>query len=129
MESSNFRRNFSLFWHISRCIVINKTGNSFEIVSKLSFFFDRQPNFVLKQTFSKKKLHAKIIFFCLHNVILDAQKFSFFSVSLDNFSKMLKTPIYFVSELQKKKFVCKKRTCTNEQLKMWPKQKLNEVTE
>ena len=48
--------------------------SNFEMATKL--FSDPKLNFVFKQTFSKKKifffLHAKFMFFCVHNIVLDS---------------------------------------------------------
>ena len=43
-------------------------------LKNFQFFFQPQSNFVLKQTFSKKKYWLKILTFCLHKVVMDTQK-------------------------------------------------------
>ena len=59
---------------------LNKNPSKIEIAPKFFFvfFFNLKSNFVLKQTFSKKKFACKLLIFCLHNVVHDAQKLDFF---------------------------------------------------
>ena len=83
-------------------IFLMATCNFENLAQKKNFFFNRESNFVRKQTFFEIFFCMQNLIFCVHNVVLDTIKLAFIFFSLIFFFRNAENSYFFCMGCQYK---------------------------